>query len=164
MGRDASKAAGNVWYEARISASKYDEKLRSREGAAERLGMSTSAVSDAELGVTKFMPADKAMVMAQCYNAPHLLNFYCLNECPIGNNRPLSDKDLDIDRVTVRLLKSFRTIQQEDIIDQLLDIAEDGVVSEDEMPKLQEIMEHLDELAKVLSEIQTISRRVLKGR
>lgn len=66
MGRDASKAAGNVCYKARMNAAKYDEKLRSREGAAERLGMSTSAVSDTELGLTKFMPVEKAMIMAEC--------------------------------------------------------------------------------------------------
>lgn len=163
MGRDATKAAGNVWYEARMNAAKYDERLRSREGAAERLGMSTSSVADAELGLTKFMPVEKALMMAECYNAPHLLNFYCLNECPIGSNRPLSDEDLDIDRVTVRLLKSLRVSQLEEIKDTLLDIAEDGVISDDEKPELQEVMEYLNKLAKVLSELQTISQRVLKG-
>lgn len=164
MGRDASKAAANVWYKARMNAAKYDEKLRSREGAAERLGMSTSAVSDTELGLTKFMPVEKAMIMAECYNAPHLLNFYCLNECPIGSQRPLSDEDLEIDRITVRLLKNLRVSQLEEVKETLIDIAEDGIISEDEKPELQKVMEYLDELAKVLSELQTISRRVLGGR
>ena len=50
MGREATKAAGNPWYEARINASKYDDRLKSREGAAELLGMSVSSVTDAELG------------------------------------------------------------------------------------------------------------------
>ncbi len=47
MGRDATKAAGNPWYEARKKAAKYDDRLFSREGAAERLGMSVSSVADA---------------------------------------------------------------------------------------------------------------------
>ncbi len=68
MGRDATKAAGNVWYEARMKAAKYNSKLYSREGAAECLGMSPSSVADAELGLTKFMPVDKAVLMADCYN------------------------------------------------------------------------------------------------
>lgn len=163
MGRDATKAAGNVWYEARMNAAKYDGRLRSREGAAELLGMSVSAVADAELGLTKFTPVDKAVLMADCYNSPHLLNHYCLNECPIGCRRPLSDEDLDIDRVTVRLLKSLRVGQLEDIKDKLLDIAEDGVITDDEKPELKEVMSYLDALAKVLSELQTISRKVLNG-
>lgn len=61
MGRDATKAAGNPWYEARKKAAEYDDRLYSREGAAERLGMSVSAVADAELGLSKCMPVDKAV-------------------------------------------------------------------------------------------------------
>ena len=44
MGREATKAAGNVWYEARKKAAEYDGRLASREGAAEQLGMSASAL------------------------------------------------------------------------------------------------------------------------
>lgn len=39
MGRGATKAAGNVWYEARIAAAKWNQRLNSREGAAEELGV-----------------------------------------------------------------------------------------------------------------------------
>ena len=163
MGRDAKKAAGNPWYEARINAAKYDDRLSSREGAAERLGMSASSVADAELGLTKFMPVDKAVLMADAYNAPHLLNHYCLNECPIGCRRPLSDDNLDIDRVTVRLLKNLKVSQLEVIKEKLLDIAEDGVISDDEKPELVEVMEYLDGLARVLSELQIVSQKVLNG-
>lgn len=67
MGREATKAAGNPWYEARIKASQYDDRLASREGAAELLGMSTSAVADAELGLSKCMPVEKAVIMADRY-------------------------------------------------------------------------------------------------
>ena len=49
MGREATKAIGNPWYEARMEAAKWDDRLLSREGAAELLGMSVSAVADAEL-------------------------------------------------------------------------------------------------------------------
>ena len=76
MGREATKASGNAWYEARIHASKYDDRLASREGAAELLGMSPSSVADAELGLSKCMPVEKAVIMADRYNAPHLLNYY----------------------------------------------------------------------------------------
>ena len=73
MGRDATKAVGNVWFEARKEAAKYDDRLQSREGAAELLGMSRSAVADAELGISKVMPVDKAVLMADLYRQPQLL-------------------------------------------------------------------------------------------
>lgn len=96
MGRDATKAAGNPWYQARKKAAEYDDRLCSRESAAEQLGMSVSSLADAELGNTKFMPVDKAVLMADRYNAPWLLNHYCLNECPIGCRHSLSDEVVGI--------------------------------------------------------------------
>ena len=131
MGRDATKAAGNPWYQARKKAAEYDDRLCSRESAAEQLGMSVSSLADAELGNTKFMPVDKAVLMADRYNAPWLLNHYCLNECPIGCRHSLSDEVVGIDRVTVKLLKSLKTEKLGDVKDTLLDIAADGKITED---------------------------------
>ena len=144
MGRDATKAAGNPWYQARKKAAEYDDRLCSRESAAEQLGMSVSSLADAELGNTKFMPVDKAVLMADRYNAPWLLNHYCLNECPIGCRHSLSDEVVGIDRVTVKLLKSLKTEKLGDVKDTLLDIAADGKITEDEKPALQEVFAYPD--------------------
>ena len=65
--------------------------------------------------------------------------------------------------MTVRLLKNLRVGQLNEVKDKLLEIAADGVISEDEKPDLREVMEYLDELAKSLSELQTISQKVLNG-
>lgn len=161
MGREARKAAGNPWYEARKKAAEYDDRLCSREGAAERLGMSVSAVADAELGLTKCMPVDKAVLMADLYNAPNLLNYYCLHECPIGCRHSISDEVVDIDRVTVKLLRSLRVDKLEEIKDTLLDIAEDGKITDDEKPELKAVLEYLDGLAKTVSELKTIGEIAL---
>lgn len=142
MGREATKAAGNPWYEARKKAADYDDRLGSREGAAERLGMSVSSVADAELGLSKCMPVDKAVLMADLYNAPQLLNYYCLHECPIGCRQSLSDKVLGIERVTVKLLKSLKIEDLDEIKDKLVDIAADGLISEDEKPEMREILDY----------------------
>lgn len=144
MGRDATKAAGNPWYQARKKAAEYDDRLCSRESAAEQLGMSVSSLADAELGNTKFMPVDKAVLMADRYNAPWLLNHYCLNECPIGCRHSLSDEVVGIDRVTVKLLKSLKTEKLGDVKDTLLDIAADGKITEDEKPALQEVLAYAE--------------------
>lgn len=163
MGREATKAAGNPWYEARKRAAEYDDRLSSREGAADRLGMSVSSVADAELGLTKCMPVDKAVLMADLYNAPHLLNYYCLHECPIGCRQSLSDEVLGIDRVTVKLLKSLKVDELDGIKEKLIDIAADGVISEDEKPEMRSILNYLDELSKTISELKTIGSMALNG-
>jgi hypothetical protein len=144
-----------------MEAAKYDDRLLSREGAAERLGMSVSAVSDAELGLSKCMPVDKAVLMADLYKAPHLLNWYCLNECPIGCRLPLSDEVLGIDRVTVKMLKNLRVDDIKDVKEKLIDIAADGVISDDEKPDFREVLGYLDELARTISELKTIGLMAL---
>lgn len=163
MGRDATKAAGNPWYEARIEAAKYNEKLYSREGAAEMLGMSVSSVADAELGTTKYMPVDKAVLMADLYKAPQLLNYYCLHECPIGCKHSISEKVNGIDRVTVKLLKNLKMQDLEKMKEKLLDIAEDGVISEEERPEMQEILDYLDSISKVVSELKITAELATNG-
>ena len=104
MGRGATKAAGNVWYEARMEAAKWNDKLLSRAGAAEALNMSEDAVKDTELGLNKCMPVDKAVLMADLYRKPELRNYYCLHECPIGRTLAISDEAPGLERVTVKLL------------------------------------------------------------
>lgn len=45
----------------------------------------------------------------------------------------------------------------------LIDIAADGIISEEEKPELRNIMIKLNELSVVISEIQLIGEKVLKG-
>ena len=52
MGRGATKAAGNVYYQARIEAAKWNGSLSSREGAAEALGVSVDTVKTSNLAFT----------------------------------------------------------------------------------------------------------------
>lgn len=82
MGTNPTKAAGNIYCQCRKEAAKYNDKLNSREGAAEVLGMSSSTLSDYELGITKIIPAENILRMADVYNAPQLKNHYCKNCCP----------------------------------------------------------------------------------
>jgi hypothetical protein len=156
MGRRATKAARNVWYEARINAAKYDGRLNSREGAAELLGMSVSSVADAELGLTKVMPVDKAVLMADLYNAPQLLNHFCLKECPIGCRQSISDEVNSIEHVTLNLLKQLRPDDLSELKGSLVNIAADGRVLDSEREELSRAVMYLDGLAKTISELKTI--------
>lgn len=161
MGRGATKAAGNVWYEARIEAAKWNDRLSSREGAAGVLGISADVVNTVERGLHKCMPVDLAVIMADEYNAPHLLNYYCLHECPIGCHHSLSDEVVGIDRVTVKLLRNLKTERLGEIKETLLDIAADGKITEDEKPALQDVLGYLDDLARTVSELKTLGEKVL---
>lgn len=159
MGRDASKAMGNPWYEARKNASIYDDRLQSREGAAELLGMSVSAVSDAELNLTKCMPVDKAVLMADLYNAPELLNYYCLHECPIGCGKPISDSVESIENVAVRMANEMTKEKIQTFKHTFLEIAADGKITEDEKDTVRELISYLDRISVIVSQFKILAEK-----
>lgn len=164
MGREATKAVGNVWYEARKRAAEYDDRLQSREGAAELLGMSVSAVSDTELNITKCMPVDKAVLMADLYNAPELLNHYCLHECPIGCGKPIADKVGSLESVAIRLMSDLDGEKVNKFKRLILEVAAVGEISVRELDKVKEMVEYIDKLSMTISEFKLLAERAQNDR
>lgn len=151
MGTNPTKAADNVYCRYRKAAAMYNDKLNSREGAAELLGISQSTLADYELGITKIIPADSIMRMADLYNAPELRNYYCRNCCPLGGEVPKVEME-NLDRISIRALSTFRKIGETKEL--LLDITEDGVISEDEKGDLNKVLENLEELEQIAQSLK----------
>lgn len=126
------------------------------------LGFGRDAIRRVENNLNKVMPVDTAVLLADLYNEPSLLNYYCLNECPIGCRRAISDSAVGIDRATVKLTKALRKEDVQRFKHGLQDIAEDGVVSEDEFGKLNGIIEELREVSKIISELEIIRDKMKK--
>nr|WP_255820948.1 helix-turn-helix transcriptional regulator [Blautia sp. NSJ-166] len=82
----------------------YNERLYSREGAAELLGISVSTLADYELGNTKVVPVDKVVLMADLYNAPELKTGYCKHECPICSYLPVATEAKGLEGITLLFL------------------------------------------------------------
>ena len=86
MSRQATKAVGNRYYEARMRAAKYNEKLLTRAGAIEYLpGVTEDSLKKYELDITR-PPNIVVALMADAYNEPELRSWYCVNECPLGKD------------------------------------------------------------------------------
>ena len=163
MGRGPMKENENVYFRARKDASKYNDKLFSREGASELLGISVSTLADYELGNKKFVPVDKVVLMADLYNAPELKYGYCKHECPIGKMMPLATKVNGIEGIALRMIQEFDADKVKVMKNNLVSIASDGVISDDEKPELESILQKLDEMAVVISEMKLVGEKALKG-
>ena len=161
MGQRPTKAAGNIYCQCRKRAAQYNDKLNSREGAAELLGVSPSTIADYELGTTKVIPVDKVVFMADLYNAPELLNHYCKNECPIGRELPVEVEP--IERITIKVMKHLCPERLEALKKRLVDIAEDGIIDDAEKPVLEKVLEEIDQMAEVLHELQLLGNKIMKG-
>lgn len=145
MSKNATKAIENRWCQERYKASAYNGRLSSREGAAEETGIERTRLARIELGTLVPHP-EEALLMSDIYRAPELKNFYCRECCPLGKDMPKVDNE-SLDRLTVRAMSSMGKISRAK--DMLLEITEDGVVTEEERPELERIIALLDELTEV---------------
>lgn len=159
MGRNPTKAQVNVYCQARKRAALYDDRLNSREKAAELLGVSPSTLADYELGLTKCIPADNVVLMSDLYRAPELRSHYCSSECPIGK---MDAHPVDMERlesITLKVLSSFQKMATAK--DKLIDIASDGQIGEDEVEDFQEILKMLDSVSKHAQELKAWAEKEL---
>ena len=84
--------------------------------------------------------------MAEAYGAPQLTNHYCSSCCPLGKETIPPCELLQIDRLTVKVLSAVRNAAF--IQEGILDVAEDGKVTREEIPKLEQVSDDLEELEK----------------
>ena len=164
MGNGCMNGNKNVYYQARKEATRYNEILSSRERTAELLGVSQSTLADYELGITKIVPVDKVVLMADLYNCPELKTGYCKHECPIGMHRPLATTINGIEGVALKIIRILDFNELKNVEKSLVLIAEDGIISEDEKPTLRRIIDNFDEMSLAISELKLIGEKVLKGK
>ena len=145
MANVASSTATNVLFMARCRASSHNEALGSRESAADIMGMDRGRLYRSETGIADPHP-EEILLMADLYGDPKLMNWYCREKCPLGGDVPLIE-DQTIEKLTVRALASLR--KSEGVKDMLLDIMGDGIITDDELPALHEIIATLDELNEI---------------
>lgn len=160
MGTRPTKAADSIYCKCRLEAATYNDRLNSREGAAELLGVSPSSLADYELGNTKIIPVDKIVLMADLYNAPEIKNHYCRNVCPIGCDFPDIIEDADLDRLSIKAISSLQNAKW--ISDTLLSIVADGVISDSEKEDLDKIMATLDEFVGIYQSLKVYAEKNMK--
>ena len=158
MSKFATKAANNMFCQARYEAAEAMKCLSSREGAAEEIGIDRTRLARIELGsVVPYQ--EEVLLMADCYNAPELKGNYCRELCPLGKNMPKIEC-CELDRISLRALSSFRKINEAK--DLLLDITADGMVDEDEKQDLNKIVATLDEVNEITQNLKNWIEKNLK--
>lgn len=159
MSNIAAKTSSNVFYKARYEAASHNERLSSRDGAADIMSIDCGRLYRIESGIANPYP-EEIRLMADLYNAPELENYYCTNICPLGCNIPKVNVE-ELDRISVKALSTFRRV--EGTRDLLLDITEDGVISNDEKEDLEKVLDNLEELEKVAQSLKLWVKKNMQG-
>ncbi len=146
MGRKSTKTNKSVFQLTR------EELGLTREKAGELIpGFSPERLEKIENGRTQIQPED-VMLLAEAYKAPSLLNYYCANECPIGQVHALRTESKELGQIAVETLNALNKMAQSK--DRLLEIVEDGQVRPDEFKDFSEIKKVLDKIALSVSNLQ----------
>ena len=102
---------------------------------------------------------DEVLVMAEKYKQPSLCNFYCANQCPIGQQYVPEIKVKDLSQIILEMLASLNSMQKEK--DRLIEITVDGKVSGDELADFVAIQEQLEKISVAVETLQLWSERML---
>ncbi len=156
MGKDCAKTNENIYFKCRKEAALYDERLRSRESAADLLGVSPSSLADYELGNTKVVPVDKVNLMADLYNAPQLRTMYCKHDCPIGDCLTVATEIKSIESIVLKLLNGLEEGKLKEVKRQLISIAASGGISEKNFHSIDDILSYLDKFVESVSELKLL--------
>lgn len=150
MANITAKTSSNKFYQARCEASSHNEQLKSREGAADIMSIDRGRLYRIESGITNPYP-EEIHLMADLYNAPELVNYYCTELCPLGCNMPKADI-ASLDRISLKTLGALRKVTE--TRETLLEITADGVITDDEKGKLGEVVGNLEEIEQVAQSLK----------
>ena len=146
MGRASVKENKSIYQLTR------EELKLTREKASEMTGfMSPEHIEKIENGKINIQP-DDVLALAECYKSPKLCNYYCSNECPIGKKYVPEVQVKDLAQIAIETLNSLNRINREK--DRLLEIIEDGKVTDDEISDFVSIKKTFDKISLSVNTLQ----------
>lgn len=102
---------------------------------------------------------EEVLIMAQKYKLPRLCNYYCANQCPIGQRYVPEIKVKDLSQIVLEMLASLNSLQKEK--DRLIEITVDGKISGDELQDFISIQEQLEKISVAVETLQLWSERMI---
>lgn len=102
---------------------------------------------------------DEVLVMSDKYMQPSLCNYYCANQCPIGQEYVPEIKVKDLSQIVLEMLASLNSVRRQK--DRLIEITADGKISGDELEDFIFIQEELERISITVETLQLWSERMM---
>lgn len=102
---------------------------------------------------------DEVLAMAEKYRQPNLCNYYCANQCPIGQEYVPEIKVKDLSQIVLEMLASLNSVTKQK--DRLIEITADGKISGDELEDFIFIQEELERISITVETLQLWSERMM---
>ena len=153
MGRASTKANKNIYQKTR-------ESLQlTREEASEVLeGITPERIEKIENERSLPHP-DEVLLMSNKYKQPSLCNYYCSNECPIGQQYVPEVEMKDLSQIVLEMLVSLNSASRQK--DRLIEITVDGKISGDELDDFIRIQEELEQISVTVETLQLWAEKMM---
>lgn len=153
MGRASTKENKNIYQTTR------EELELSREKASELLErISPERIEKIEN--EKSMPyPDEVLTMSKKYRKPSLCNYYCSNQCPIGQEYVPEVKIKELSAIILEMLASLNSVNSKK--ERLIEITADGKIDVNEIDDFIYIQEELEKISITVETLQLWSEKML---
>jgi len=153
MGKVSTKENKNIYHSTR------EELGLSREAASELLGTIPPERIE-RIENEKIVPhPEDILAMSKGYKAPHLCNYYCSNECPIGQEYVPEIKVKDLSQIILEMLASLYSMKKSQ--EKLIEITADGVIDDDELADFIHIQEELERISITVETLQLWAEQMI---
>lgn len=102
---------------------------------------------------------DEVLLMSQKYRKPSLCNYYCSNQCPIGQQYVPEVQVKELSSIVLEMLASLNSVNKRK--DRLIEITADGRISNDEIDDFIFIQEELERISITVETLQLWSEKML---
>ena len=156
MGKRSTKENKNIYFQSRENAG------LTRARASELMEyISESKIEKIENNITLPQPED-VLAMADAYKNPRLCNYYCANECRIGQEHVPEVQITGLPEITLGILSSLNTLDK--YKERLIEITEDGKITDDELPDFVKIQDRLDKISVTVEALKLwINNTIIAG-
>ena len=153
MARVSTKENKNLYHKTR-------EALQLTRETASELLESISAERIEKIENERSLPhPDEVLLMAEKYKLPSLCNYYCANQCPIGQQYVPEIKIKDLSQIVLEMLDSLNSVSKQK--ERLIEITVDGKITGDELDDFIYIQEELERISIAVETLQLWSERML---
>lgn len=141
----------NLFRQAREQYNENTEKPLNREEAAESLHISLASLARYE--TDESIPGSEVVfAMSKLYENPALRRKFCAEYCKIGKDDHLFNTPKSLFESGYGLINANKVL--ETFKNELFDVLADGIVDEDEIVRLREIIPQIKNVQKLLTEIE----------
>ena len=102
---------------------------------------------------------EEILIMADKYKSPELCNYYCANQCPIGQLYVPEVKIRDLSQIVLKMIDSLNEVQ--DNQKRLVNITSDGVIDDTEIEDFVDIQNKLEKISITIEALQLWSEQMI---